>query len=330
MEWKNIIGHEERIATLRGMLAGGRIPHALLLAGPEGTGKMLVARTLAAAILCSAGQGEKPCGSCNDCRLSRQGAHPDLHIVEAEGSTIKIAQIRALQYEAGMSAHINPYRVCIIQDAERMTTEAQNSLLKLLEEPPSNFVFILVAAVFQKLLVTIRSRCFLLSFQPLPAAVLAEGLAARGVAPAQADLVSRLAGGRMGMALALLEPGGLELRDQAATLLEAVCRQESGLVWEQGPLWEKLGNQVLDLLQYLALLLRDILVILCGRNEKLVFNIDLLDFLMAQTKYWDEPRLMAALADVKKAQRALLANANTRLTGEALLIRLLDGAREGR
>jgi DNA polymerase-3 subunit delta' len=328
MRWEEIAGHGDNIAMLKNMLAKGRVPHALLFAGPAGVGKMLTARVLAAALLCGA-TGDRPCSVCPSCRQAAQGSHPDLVTVAADGASLKIDQIRALQQEAALAPYYGGARVFLVEEAQRLTAEAANSLLKILEEPPAGTVFVLTATSSHALLPTIVSRCRLLKFAPLPVDTLSRLLVARGAAEGPARVAARLSGGRTGEALALLEPDGLTLRDKAVAAVAAVA--EGGAVFAAGEaaVLDKLPPAELTaFFRHLTQVLRDIMVIHSGQ-QALVFNQDIVDKLTALAAVWQEAGLEKALTAVKEAGRAIEGNANSRLTCEAMLIQLMEAAKEG-
>ncbi len=326
--WEDIAGHDGQTAMLRTMLATGRVPHALLFAGAAGIGKMLAARTLAAALLCGGGRDEA-CGACQSCRMVEQGTHPDLIVLTADGASLKIDQIRALQHEAALAPYYGVARVFIVEDADRLTAQAANSLLKILEEPPTGTIFILTAASQYVLLPTIVSRCRLFAFRPLAPDVLASLLKGRGATAAAAEVAARLSGGRVAEAQALLAEGGLARRDAAAALVAALPTGGAAQAWTQGAALDKLEtDELAAFLRHLTQVLRDLLVIVSGR-EDLVLNRDMAAALRDMAAAWDAPRLDAALRAVREAGRALEGNANTRLTCEAMLIHMLEAAREG-
>jgi DNA polymerase-3 subunit delta' len=328
MRWTDIIGHTENIVRLQNMLSSGRMPHALLFAGPDGIGKRMVAQVVAASLLCVAVEN-KPCGQCPSCRQVKGGRQPDLLVISPEGATIKIDQIRNLQHEAALAPYGGQRRVCIIEDADKMTAQAANSLLKFLEEPPGEMVFILLSAGKQLLLETILSRCCVLAFQPLAYSLLAEALVSRGVLPEQAKVAARLSGGGMGTALKLVAPDGLVVRNQAASIVVGLLGCKMMFVWDTAGEWEKLERrELLAVLQYMRYILRDLLMLAAGQELSLLFNLDLASSLQAQVDNWNETRLIAALSAVERARQALRGNANSRLTSEALLIKLRDLAGE--
>ena len=310
--WDDIIGHKDAIAMLQTMLAAEQIPHALLFSGPQGVGKRMVAQVVAAELL------KMPIAK-----------SLDYMPVSPEGASIKIHQIRNLQHQVLLPPQAGKWRVCIITEAERMTEQAANSLLKLLEEPPLYLVFILVAATAVPLLPTIVSRCRVFRFQSLPRDLLAQALVAWGCEMGKADLAARLSEGRLGRALAIAQPGGLVLRDQALAVVASLPTAGMGTVWDTAGALDKLEEpEFTEWRRLLTTIFRDLLVIRVSAGLRhLLFNCDQAEQLQTMALRWDEDRLQAALTANVSAERALLANANRRLTYEALLIQLRDLAR---
>jgi DNA polymerase-3 subunit delta' len=328
MKWTDIIGHEEQIRRLRHMDERNRMPHAILLSGPSGIGKIMVASALATMLLCL-GTRPGPCGSCQSCLQVSYGTHPDLLVIGPDGATIKIEQIRNLQHEVALTPYVSARRVCIIDGAELMTVQATNSLLKVLEEPVGDVVFILVAANKEMLLPTIISRCMNITFQSLTHGVLAQALVGKGFSALQAETAARLSQGRMGIALAMLEPDGFAIRDQAANIMQNLFEEGMKNLWDTATTLEKMErNDVVQLIGYVTYILRDLLMIVTGQGREALFNIDLAEWLIGQADRWNEETLVQALHVVENVRRALKANANARLTSEALLIKIYDLAKE--
>ena len=145
----------------------GKLPHAILLVGPEGLGKRHFSTKLANSLLCqSPSESGEACGQCAACKLLEVGTHPDLFVLQAEerGKAIKVDSIRQLSTDLNLTSQYAGYKVAIIADAHDMNINASNSLLKTLEEPASDSVLILVSSNPQKLPITVRSRCQMISF----------------------------------------------------------------------------------------------------------------------------------------------------------------------
>lgn len=146
-----------------------RLPHALLLAGPAGLGKLTFARRLAQALLCASPDvGGDACGQCRSCRLFQAGTHPDYSPVQPaeEGKVIKIDQIRDLCAFLGYTPQYGGYKIALLEPADRLNVNAANSLLKTLEEPPGDCLLLLVTAQPARLPATVRSRCQVIPFSP--------------------------------------------------------------------------------------------------------------------------------------------------------------------
>ncbi len=149
--------------------SGDRLPHALLLAGPSGVGKVLLARELAEALLCTAPRSDgRACGACRACRLINAGSHPDLFRLESvEGRAIPVEGVRALREVLALRSQYGGWRIAWIATAERMTNAAANALLKTLEEPGPQSLLLLVSDRPDLLPATVRSRCQRLAL-PIP------------------------------------------------------------------------------------------------------------------------------------------------------------------
>jgi DNA polymerase-3 subunit delta' len=204
-----------------------RLPHALLLAGPDGVGKRLLADRLAGLLLC-----ERPdtatgaCGHCAACAWLRAGTHPDLSTLapDEEGRAIKVDQVRALTVELAMTSHAGRYKVAVIAPADAMNVNAANSLLKTLEEPTAGTLLMLLTSSPGRLPATIRSRCQQLHIERPPAAQALDWLQAGGVDAAAGRYCLQIAGGAPLVAARLAGSDDLALRErrlgELASLLE--------------------------------------------------------------------------------------------------------------
>lgn len=211
--------------TLAAFVNGGRFPHALLLEGPEGSGRRTFAREIAAALFC---RGEhKPCGSCNQCRKVLEQNHPDVEYYGGDDSrrSFHIDTIRQLRQNAWLLPGEAPCRVCVLCGAENMTDQAQNALLKILEEPPEHTVFILTAENRAMLLPTILSRVQTIRLEPLTPAEILPVLRERCPdQPGEKLEWAAETADTIGQALALLADESLQKHAQLAQrMLELLC-----------------------------------------------------------------------------------------------------------
>jgi DNA polymerase-3 subunit delta' len=200
-------GQQSALGLIRRAVETERPPHALLLVGPTGVGKTTLAMDLAAGLLClAADPSARPCRACAACRKVDHGNHPDLHRLAPEGAgqQIRVAQIQGLAADLALLPLEGRYRVAIVEAAQRMNIDAQNALLKTLEEPPAKVVIILCADDSGNLLPTVVSRCARARLGPVGGEPIAELLSEHGLADApRAAALARLASGRPGVALAL-------------------------------------------------------------------------------------------------------------------------------
>jgi DNA polymerase-3 subunit delta' len=207
-------GHAAAVRAVGHWIAADDAPHALLLAGPPNVGKTTLAVDLAAGLLClDPDPAHRPCWGCLACRKVDRGVHPDVHRLapDGPGGQIRIAAARALAAELALLPAEGRRRIAIVASAERLNEDAQNALLKTLEEPPAGVVIVLCASDEEPLLPTVRSRCVRLYLAPLGTHELTDLLVARGATdPARAARIARLAAGRPGVALVLASRPELE------------------------------------------------------------------------------------------------------------------------
>ena len=158
-----LVGNKRAKDTVESFISSGRFPHAIIIEGEIGTGKKTLAGYLAKTALCE--EPTPPCGVCRNCHLADAGPPPDIQVVapEEKKKNIAVGQIRELRTTAYHSPHTARRRAFIIEEAETMNAASQNSLLKVLEEPPSDVVFILVTTSAKALLDTVISRCMTIS-----------------------------------------------------------------------------------------------------------------------------------------------------------------------
>jgi DNA polymerase-3 subunit delta' len=224
-------GHPVTSGLLLRFVREERPPHALLLLGPRGIGKTTLAMDLAAGLLCDAADpAARPCRACPACRRVAAGNHPDLHLVAPEGAgeQIRIGQVQELVSDLALTAMEGRFRVAILAAAHRLNPDAQNALLKTLEEPGPRTCLVLCADDAAPLLPTVLSRAVRLRLAPLTVDGLARMLAAEGWAdPSAARALAVAAGGRPGVAIALASrPEALLARAHISRTLLSLIRAD--------------------------------------------------------------------------------------------------------
>ncbi len=289
MNFLDIIGHERPLGILRRTLVNGTVAHAYLFTGEAGIGKRMAALAFAAAVNCAAPGPDGGCGSCAACRKTASGNHPDLQIMTPESEDeqfladlsrkerekasreIKIEQVRQAQERLALRPFEGRKKVLVVDNAESMNTAAANAFLKTLEEPPGETLIILVSSLPQRLLGTIRSRCQVLAFQPLPrrrlAAVLQER---RGLTAEDAWFLAALAGGSLGRALEMDAAGERKEREEFFSVWDRLAgmRRDEVLALAEGIAKDRDGFDRLIAMGIERL--RDALVLRQTGDERLV------------------------------------------------------------
>ncbi len=263
MAWDEIIGQDLPKRILQTHLKDGRVANGYLICGPEGVGKKRLALEMAKALNCES-EKSRPCGSCRFCQQITRGTHPDVHLVVPGGASdqIKIDQIRHILGRIGLRPFNARYQVVILEQAERLTEEAANSLLKSLEEPSAHTRFLLTTSQLSACLPTIRSRCQIIRAQPLAAEVI-EKILLQADPPVDAQTAAMVAELSSGSASRALE---LARRWDAYQQLLNRFAGEDLKTWIESPAVET-REEVRELLDGLMGWLRDVALAAATADE---------------------------------------------------------------
>jgi len=320
-----VVGQSRVVSLLQRSLEKGSLAHAYLAIGPPHVGKMTLALDLARAVNCLA--AEPPCGQCDSCQKIASGKHADVQIIGLDSGNlaeIGIDQIRQVQHSSNLPPFEGRHKVFIIDQAELLSTEAANCLLKTLEEPAAGVIFVLLATSGGVLPATVVSRCQQLELSPLPTAEVEAVLSQRcGLEQQRAGLLARLSHGCLGWAIAaaseerLLKQraerleelhdilsGDYETRFNYVTKLVAWFNQSRGLVQEILDLW-------LDWW-------RDLLLVKLGSGA--ITNVDQQSTLIDKARGYRLAQLRAVIGGIQAAREQLRQNANPRLVFEVLML----------
>jgi DNA polymerase III subunit delta' len=325
MSWINCNEQPKVTAILQKSLMSGRVPHAYLFTGKKGVGKKKVAIQLAKSLFCTEYQGDS-CDHCLNCHRIESGNHPDVFVVSPDGNSIKIDQVRELQKEFSFRAVESNRKVYIIEQAEKMTVQAANSLLKFLEEPNYQVTAILSTEHVHQILPTILSRCQVMSFQELPLTqrvqvLLQEGFFEPLVRNAcqmtadleqarelcQSDSFAQARNVVLQLSQDILDKGSYAL----VILQDKVVKQDNG---EDG---------ITVMLDFLLYWYRDILLFQIDRNAELV-NTDMIHILEQQAMRCSRTWLLRAVELVADTVHRLNRHANAQLALERMVISLQD------
>jgi DNA polymerase-3 subunit delta' len=329
-----IIGHRATVDLLRHSINAKRVSHAYLLHGPPAVGKFALSRAFAQALNCTAEAA--PCGQCRACQLIAAEKHPDVRVIQmpADKREIPIDLIRVIQHEAALKPYEAIWKVYIIRDAENMSEEAANCLLKTLEEPPPQVILVLTAPTPEALLPTIVSRCQPLAMHPVPISDIEQALAEGHACDAQsAHLLARLSAGRIGWAIAASRDQSVlearqHLMDQLQGLTHASRVDRLAFAAEHGQRYTKgvaERETVHAMLATWSTWWRDLLLIANGCSDRIV-NVDRVDTLRSEARRLGLQPVRAFLDALSLADLRLRQNVNPRLALEVLALAIPSGS----
>ncbi|HSF29669.1 MAG TPA: DNA polymerase III subunit delta' [Candidatus Tectomicrobia bacterium] len=308
---------------LRRAVKAQRLPPAYLFVGPSGVGKQTTAWTLAKALNCCVQDGDA-CDQCRVCRRIDRRLHPDIHLVEPQGQVIKIDQVRRLQEVLTLQAYEGRVKVAILDDAGKLTVEAGNALLKMLEEPPLRTLFVLICQHLGNLPATVISRAQVLRFGVLTHDQVVDILQKHGRESGAAERATYLSGGRPGAALTLDLPVVLERRAEALQLLTEARSGDAAGVLAHAEHWARRKGDHDTLFQMLLSLIRDLAVSRAGGGETLLMHGDLRDALAPLAAGVPAATLRDIFDIVHAAEEAIAHNANPQLAFEVMLFKIGD------
>jgi DNA polymerase-3 subunit delta' len=324
----SIVGHRPAVDLLRHAVRHERVSQSLLLAGPDGVGKRAVALALAQAVNCPRRHDGDACGACTTCLRIARGQHSDVTVLD-RGDEASI-RIRALRERVLESVNYRPFeaarRVYIIDRADEMTPEAQDALLKTLEEPPSAAIIVLVTAFPDTLQPTIRSRCRRLRFGPLTEAEVARVLEIHhAMDPATARRLAAGAGGSVSRALAGASGDFDDDRDAALGLLTAArapttaSRLKAAAALAKHASDRRDREALVDRLAIVLSLLRDLGALNASEAVPLA-NADLGEALRGLRPAFDARRVTDAFTAVESAAGFLERNASPKIVADWLAV----------
>ena len=318
-----ILGHQNIVTQLQNAATSERVAGAYLFTGVQGIGKETVALYFANLILCEQRTEESsPCGECIACRKIKNGNHPDLRIIRPDGAQIKIDQIRELQQQILYQPLEGPRKIYILANTERMSNPnnpAANALLKTLEEPPGASTLILLTENIESILLTIRSRCQILTFYPMPIEELTVTLMDRfSIDKEAAAAAAVLSQGVVGKAITLIEKGITE-SVEVPEILEETDLLAAFKLAEQ---FEK----NLDSLDELITWYRDLLFLQQGAPVELMTHTNALDKLQTLVPRYSCIRLQQAIKTVFQTKELLKRTNVTKIFAlEVMCLKLLQG-----
>lgn len=325
--FQDIIGQEQIKEHLQNALVTGKISHAYIINGEKFSGKEFIARIFAMALQCER-EGKEPCLECHSCKQAESFNHPDIiRVTHEKPNTISVDDVRTqINNDIAIKPYSSPYKVYIVSEAEKMTPQAQNALLKTLEEPPAYAVILLLTTNVNSLLQTILSRCVVLNMKPVSDDLMREYLMKQLQIPDyKAEVCTAFARGNVGKAKMLASSEDFEnVKQEALSLLKNVKDID---VTEMIAAIKRVNEYKMDVNDYLDIIsiwYRDVLLFKATNDgNHLVFREEIQSIRKAAGRSSYEG-LEIVLQSLETAKNRLNANVNFDLTMELLLMEIKE------
>ena len=325
--FKDIVGHEQIIEHLKTAIEMGKVSHAYILNGPDLSGKMMIAEAFARALLCEK-QDPDGCGECRSCRQSDDRNNPDIiYVKHDKPNTISVDDIRPqLNNDIVIKPYSNQYKIYIVDEAEKMNQQAQNALLKTIEEPPAYAVIMLLTTNADSFLQTIRSRCITLNLKSVKNDVIKSYLMTEKKIPDyQADVCAAFAQGVVGKAIKLASSDDFnELKESALSLIK---RLDDIDLYEMGEAIKQISDyklQVQDYFDLITVWYRDVLYMKATNDVNgLIFKDEVYDIKKQASKH-SYHGIETIIEALDKAKLRINANVNFDLVIELLLMTIKE------
>ena len=325
--FKDIVGHEQIIEHLQNAISMGKVSHAYILNGPDLSGKMMIAEAFARALQCE-NEGTDGCGECKSRRQAQDHNHPDIIYVKHEKpNNISVDDIRTqLNNDIVIKPYSSKYKIYIVDEAEKMNQQAQNALLKTIEEPPAYAVILLLTTNADSFLQTIRSRCITLNMKSVKDEVIKSYLMTKHKIPDyQADICAAFAQGVVGKAVKLASSDEFnELKESALSLIK---RLDDIDVYELGAAVKQISDYKLQVQDYFDLMMiwyRDVLYMKATNDVNGLISKDEVYDIKKQAAKHSYQGIETIIESLDKAKVRLNANVNFDLVIELLLMTIKE------
>jgi DNA polymerase III subunit delta' len=331
MPFADITGHEQPITLLQTSVRNGRLAHAYLFHGEARIGKLMTAVKLAQALNCehpSHADNFDSCGHCRSCLQIVARTHPDYVVIEPDPESatpqIKIEQVREIEQQFVYRPLIGERKICLIDDADRLTIGAANALLKTLEEPPGHSLFILVTSRPHALPITIRSRCQALRFTtPARTQVEAALILTRELPPADARFLAVFADGRIGEALATNVAEVRTRQQECLTFIKPESLTSSTTILSAAESLAKTDRGE-ETLSWLTRWIRDLIIVIVGGDQDQILHLDQLPDLQRYAQQADIDTLLTLLNDIERIEQHATRHVNLQMSLETTFLRLRE------
>ena len=327
--FKDVVGHRNIIKYIESAVASDAVSHAYILNGERGSGKKLLANLFSMSLQCQNREEDgDACGKCQSCRQAMSGNHPDIiRVTHEKPNTISVDDIRAqVNNDIVIKPYSSKYKIYIIADADLMTVQAQNALLKTLEEPPQYAVIMLLTENAEVLLPTIRSRCVMMKLRNIKDQLVKKYLMEQMEVPDyKADVCTAFAQGNMGKAIMLATSEYFnEIKEDAVHLLRNIDEMNVSDLMEAVKRCMSYKLEIGDYLDVIAIWYRDVLIYKATKNVDRVVFSDQLRYIRERASKSSYEGIENILDALEKAKARIKANVNFELTMELLLLTIKE------
>lgn len=327
MGFKDVLGNEVLIKHIKNAILLDKVSHAYIINGEKGMGKKLITSLFSMALQCS-GDGEKPCMKCQSCNQMISGNHPDIFWVTHEKpASIGVEDIRVqVNNKIMIKPYSSPYKIYIIDEAEKLTVQAQNALLKTIEEPPGYAVIFLLTTNMEKFLPTIVSRCVTLNMRPIDDEQLKEYIINKtGVPDYEANVIIAFSNGNLGKALKLASSEEFnKMKDEIINLLKNLPDMETYEIIASAKSLNEFKLDIYDCIDLMIAWFRDVLLYKLTKDlDNLVFKDEYkyISIYASKSSYNDIENIIEAM---EKTKVRLIANVNFDLALELMFLKIKE------
>ena len=327
-DFQQIIGHNSIIEHLQNAIRAGKVSHAYILHGEEGMGKKLLASAFAKTLQCAEG-GIRPCNQCMSCMQAESGNQPDIIWVTHEKLSISVDDIRVqVNSDIQIKPFSSPYKIYIIDTAEKLTEQAQNALLKTMEEPPEYAVLLLLVNNINLILPTILSRCVVLNLKPVDKKLIRDFLMERHQVPDYvAEVAAGFSGGNVGKAVKYASSEDFDRKkEDILHILRYIDEMELYEVIAGVKTISEHKSAVEDYIDLMILWYRDILMLKATNDPNLLLYKNEFSFIRRQATLRSYEELENIIGAMEKAKIRLKANVNFDIAIELMLLKIKENS----
>ena len=325
--FKNIIGHEQIIHHMSTALKSKKISHAYIFEGPNDSGKNMLARAFAKALQCEAGYGDS-CDMCRSCQQMESGNQPDVKwLTHEKPMTISVDDIRKqINADMAIKPYSSKYKIYIVDEAEKMNEQAQNALLKTIEEPPEYGILMLLTNNIEAMLPTILSRCITFHLKPVEQHKIVELLTSvYGVPDYKARICASFSQGVVGKAIDMAASEDFnDLQYHVMSIVKNIHEMDVYEVVEEVKRLSAYKTGINDVIDMMMVWYRDVLVLKVTKDANAIVYKDAYRALMEQAKRSSYEGLNAIIESMEKAKARLAANVNFDVALEMMLLAMKE------